>query len=343
MNKHMTGIFVKPANAVKTAYSFIVSSLTGHPVTYGMPAAVSLELTSHCNLRCPECASGSGMMQRERGFMDPALYEKVIRELNPFIVYASLYFQGEPFLHPQFFSFLQQKGDARVIISTNGHYLGGENARKTVLSGIHKLIVSLDGMDQQSYSRYRVNGNLETVMAGIRKVSLEREKLNSPMKLELQFLVNRFNELQIAQAESFAREVKASLKLKSMQVIDSNNAGEWMPSDGRFARYETSGGRFTIKNPMPSRCLRLWLNPVITWDGKVIPCCFDKDAEYEMGDLRSETFRDIWHGSKFREFRKNVLSDRKSIQICRNCSSGMRNVKFCKDFLQTKKSPLHIL
>ncbi|MDX9929879.1 MAG: radical SAM/SPASM domain-containing protein [Bacteroidales bacterium] len=324
----MAGIFVKPANAVRSAYSYIASSLTGHPVTYGMPATVSLELTSHCNLRCPECASGSGMMLREKGFMDPALYEKVIRELNPFIWYASLYFQGEPFLHPGIFSFLQLMENTKVIISTNGHYLGGENAARTVLSGIHKLIVSLDGMDQQSYSKYRVNGNLETVMAGIRNVSLERQRLNSPMKLELQFLVNRFNEHQIAQAESFAREVKATLRLKSMQVIDGHDAGEWMPSDRKFARYESSGGRFTIKNPMPSRCLRLWLNPVITWDGKVLPCCFDKDAEYEMGDLRSQTFREIWHGRKFREFRLKLLSDRKSIPICRNCTSGMRNVKF---------------
>ena len=324
----MAGIIVKPANAVKSAYSYIVSSLTGLPVTYGMPATVSIELTNHCNLACPECASGSGMMLRERGFMDPALYKKVIRELNPFIWYASLYFQGEPFLHPDIFSFLQLKEKAKVIISTNGHYLGRENARKTVLSGIHKLIVSLDGMDQQSYSRYRVNGNLETVIAGIRNVSLERQRLNSHMKLELQFLVNRFNEHQITQAESFAREVKASLRLKSMQVIDGHDAGEWMPSNEKYARYETSGGRFTIKNPMPSRCLRLWLNPVITWDGKVLPCCFDKDAEYEMGDLRSETFREIWHGNKFREFRLKVLSDRKSIPICKNCTSGMRNVKF---------------
>lgn len=324
----MAGIIVKSANAISSAYSYIAGSLTGLPVIYGMPATVSLELTSHCNLRCPECASGSGMMLRERGFMDPALYEKVIRELNPFIWYASLYFQGEPYLHPGFFSFLQLTENTKIIISTNGHYLGGENAKKTVLSGIHKLIVSLDGMDQQSYSKYRISGNLETVMAGIRNVSLERQRLNSPMKLELQFLVNRFNEHQIAQAESFAREVKASLKLKSMQVIDGHDAGEWMPSDEKYARYKTSGDRFTIKNPMPSRCLRLWLNPVITWDGKVLPCCFDKDADYEMGDLRSETFREIWHGNKFRDFRKMVLTDRKSIPICRNCTSGMRNVEF---------------
>jgi len=60
----------------------------------------------------------------------------------------------------------------------------------------------------------------------------------------------------------------------------------------------------------------------------VLPCCFDKDAEYVMGDLSSQSFREIWHGSKFREFRHRVLSGRRSIPICRNCSSGMRNVEY---------------
>jgi len=319
---------VKSVNAVKSAFSWAASSVTGLPLIAGMPATVSFELTNHCNLRCPECASGSGMMLRDRGFMDPALFEKAIGELKPWLWYTSLYFQGEPYLHPELFSFIRMCENTKVIISTNGHFLDGSNSGETVRSGIYKLIVSLDGMDQETYSKYRVKGNLETVMAGIRNVSRERERLSSPMKLEIQFLVNRYNEHQIAMAESFVREVKASLKLKSMQVINSRDAGKWMPSETKYARYEMKDKRFAIKNAMPSRCLRLWLNPVISWDGKVLPCCFDKDAEYVMGDLSSQSFREIWHGSKFREFRHRVLSGRRSIPICRNCSSGMRNVEY---------------
>ena len=53
---------------------------------------------------------------------------------------------------------------------------------------------------------------------------------------------------------------------------------------------------------------RFWFNPVITWDGKVVPCCFDKDAEYVMGDLNQDSFREIWNGTKYRIFRKSILS-----------------------------------
>ncbi len=68
-------------------------------------------------------------------------------------------------------------------------------------------------------------------------------------------------------------------------------------------------GEYRIKSSLPDRCARLWFNPVITWDGKVLPCCFDKDADHIMGDLNQESFRDIWNGTKYRLFRRILLSD----------------------------------
>lgn len=260
--------------------------------------------------------------------MDPLLFEKTVSELRPYLNYISLYFQGEPMMHPDFFSFLILSGGIKTIVSTNGHFLTVENSEKMAHSGLYKLIVSLDGMDQKAYSEYRKNGDIGKVMEGIRNISSARHRLKSPVKLELQFLVNRYNERQIREAESFAREMKAQLKLKSMQVINVQDSWRWMPSDLEYARYEKTGGKYTIRNSMPSGCLRLWLNPVITWDGKVLPCCFDKDAEFIMGDLTKDSFRTIWNGKEYAEFRKRVLSERKSVSICRNCTSGMRGIRY---------------
>lgn len=260
--------------------------------------------------------------------MDPLLFEKTVDELRPFLYYISLYFQGEPMMHPDFFSFLVLSGGIKTIVSTNGHFLTVENSEEIALSGLHKLIVSLDGMDQKAYSEYRRNGDLGKVKEGIRNISSARNRLKSPAKLELQFLVNRHNEHQIREAESFAREMKAHLKLKSMQVINVQDSWKWMPSAMEYARYEKTGGKYVIRNSMPSGCLRLWFNPVITWDGKVLPCCFDKDAEYVMGDVTKDSFRAIWNSTEYTEFRKRVLYSRKSIPICRNCSSGMRGIRY---------------
>jgi len=323
----MADTIVKATNALLSGFSYLTSSLSRRPVIFGMPAAVSFELTNNCNLICPECASGSGMMKRERGFMDTGLFEKTVTELRPYLYYMNLYFQGEPMMHPDFFTFLILSGEIKTVVSTNGHFLSGENSEKLVLSPLYKLIVSLDGMDQKAYSEYRRNGDLARVMEGVRNISSARDRFKSPMKLELQFLVNRHNEHQIREAGRFAGEMKAQLNLKSMQVINDRDAGNWMPSNKEYARYEKGEGKYAIRNSMPSGCLRLWLNPVITWDGKVLPCCFDKDAEFIMGDLKKDSFRTIWNNSDYKNFRKRILSERKSIEICRNCTSGMRGIR----------------
>jgi len=321
----MAEIIQKTSNVLLSGSTYLLSSLRGSPGILGMPVSISFELTNHCNLKCPECTSGSGLMKRERGYMDIGLYKKVIGELKPFLFYINLYFQGEPMMHPRFFSFPGFADGIITVVSTNGHFLTEENSEKLIKSGLKKLIVSLDGMNQQVYSEYRQNGEFGKVIAGIRNVAAARDKFHSSLKLELQFLVNRYNENQIPEARRFAKETGASLKLKSMQVISDGNIGKWMPSTGKFRRYEKVNSRYTIRNSMPDRCPRLWFNPVITWDGHVIPCCFDKDAEFVMGNVNHESFRSIWNNTRYQEFRKNVFTGRSSVSICRNCTSGMKS------------------
>jgi radical SAM protein with 4Fe4S-binding SPASM domain len=322
----MIRYLIKPANAFLAGYSYLKSSLTGKPEIMGMPVSVTTELTNMCNLRCPECASGSGRMQRDRGYMDLDLFKKVMEELRPYLYNTNLYFQGEPMLHPLFFAFLSNTEKIYTTVSTNGHFLSEENSEKIVMSGLNKLIISLDGIDQETYSSYRVNGNINTVIDGIKNVTGARKRFNSSLKIEIQCLVNKLNEHQIPGIRDLANMVKAEFRLKSMQITERKNIGYWLPLNRRVSRYKLKNGEYVIKNSLPDRCARLWFNPVITWDGKVIPCCFDKNAEYILGDLKQDTFRDIWDGPKYRIFRKSILSGRSMTEICRNCSSGLRGV-----------------
>ncbi|MCU0455126.1 MAG: SPASM domain-containing protein [Bacteroidales bacterium] len=316
-------IIVKQANAAAAAFSFLASVVTRGGRTFGMPPAAGIELTNHCNLKCPECSSGSGMMKRERGFMSLELFEKAVSELRPFLYNMNLYFQGEPMMHPDFFGILEKCRGINTTLSTNGHFLTGENAKRIVLSGLRRIIISLDGMDQQTYSAYRVNGDFEKVVKGIRNISAARQQHLSGLKMIIQFLVNSRNEHQIESARKLASETGAELRLKTMQIIRGDHAA-WLPADERYSRYRRDGSRYIIRNRFSGRCLRVWYNPLITWDGKVIPCCFDKDADHVMGDLTRNSFREIWQGQEFRRFRESVVSGRKDFEICRNCTSGFR-------------------
>jgi len=320
--------FVRTINAFSSLSSYLTGILTHKPFIAGLPPAVSFELTNHCNLSCPECASGSGLMTREKGFMDPVLFERVVTELKPYLYYINLYFQGEPMMHPDFFSFTRPQRLVRLVVSTNGHFLAEADAEMIVRSGLFKLIVSLDGMDNYTYLHYRKGGNYERVVQGIRNVSSAIRSARSHLKLEIQFLVNRYNEYQIPRALKFANEVNATLRLKSMQVISSAEEDAWMPSNDKFRRYVMNGGGLSVKSTLPDRCLRMYLNPVITWDGMVIPCCFDKNADNIMGNLNMDSFVNIWKGEKYKSFRRSVLTGRKTIPICTNCTSGLKGVKF---------------
>jgi radical SAM protein with 4Fe4S-binding SPASM domain len=318
---------IKPINLIKTGYSYLKASSVVKADVNCMPVAISAELTNTCNLHCRHCSSGSGLTRRKRGFMDIGLFNRVMTELHPYLYNVNLYFQGEPMLHPQFFSFVASCLKTHSIVSTNGHFLSEENSEQIINSGLNKLIVSLDGVDQETYSAYRVGGSVDSVIEGLRNVARAKKKHGSSLKIEIQFLVNRFNEHQIPEVKQLARSIRASLSLKSMQILKKEDIALWMPSRRRFRRYRIKEGEFAIKNSLPDRCARLWFNPVITWDGKVVPCCFDKDAEHIMGDLNEDSFHEIWNGPRYRTFRKSILSCRHTIEICRNCTSGLKGVR----------------
>jgi radical SAM protein with 4Fe4S-binding SPASM domain len=323
----MAKVLIKQINTLANGFSFLFSSFAGKPIMAGLPPALGIEVTNYCNLHCIECPSGSGLMKRDKGFMNPDLYERILAELSPYLYNINLFLQGEPMIHPGFFKFIEASGNMHLVVSTNGHFLTSQNVIKIADSKLKKLIVSIDGMDEDTYSAYRAGGQLGIVMDGIRNVSEAIKHNNSSLKLELQFLVHSKNENQIQALRLFAKEVNASVKLKSMQILNACEAGKWLPVDGKYRRYKEEGSSFIIKNSLPDRCFRLWTNPVITWDGKVLPCCFDKDADHIMGDLEINSFREIWFGEKFAEFRQAVIHKRSSIKICCNCTSGMKGVK----------------
>ena len=108
-------------------------------------------------------------------------------------------------------------------------------------------------------------------------------------------------------------------------MYDFENGNPLIPSIGRYSRYaQQSDGTYKIKNLLKNECWKLWHSCVITWDGIVVPCCFDKDAEHKMGDLKEGSFKEIWRGSAYRSFRQQLLKGRDQIDICTNCTVGCK-------------------
>lgn len=257
------------------------------------------------------------------------LFEKVIHELAPTLSYLIFYFQGEPYLHPQFLDmvrFASSKG-IYTATSTNAHYLSDEAARKTVESGLDRLIISIDGTDQETYESYRVGGNLSKVIEGTKNVVRWRKQLKSKTPhLIFQFLVVRKNESQIEEVNKLAKELGVDeVALKTAQIYDYHNGSDLIPENDMYSRYaRQEDGTYSVKNKLLDHCWKMWHSCVITWDGKVVPCCFDKDAHHVLGDLNEKSFKEIWYNEQYQTFRESLLKSRSEIEICKNCTEGTK-------------------
>ncbi len=292
---------------------------------WGKPTTLSVEPTTSCNLRCPECPSGLRSFTRPTGMLQDQLFEKVILQSKSYLTWLHLYFQGEPFLNPRFLEMVKFADQNKIFTSTstNAHYLDKVTVDKILKSGLKQLIVSMDGITQEVYQQYRVGGNLEKVQKGLKLLIEEREKIvNNYPRVILQFLVTGQNEHQIPDLKSWAKKMKVDeLQLKTTQVYDFEEGSELIPSDLGYSRYIPSGdGKWKLKKKLENKCWRMWQGAVVTWDGQVVPCCFDKDASHVMGELKSQTLMAIWNSNSYQAFRNQLFMDRSQIEICRNCT-----------------------
>jgi len=159
-------------NAAKVLSSYYLSKWTGKPIQWGYPISISFEPTTSCNLRCPECPSGLRAFTRPTGMLQKDFFRETIDQLYKDLYYLVFYFQGEPYLNPDFLEMVKYASSKGIYTatSTNAHYLTDEKARKTVESGLDRLIISIDGTTQEVYEQYRVGGKLHKVIEGARNI-----------------------------------------------------------------------------------------------------------------------------------------------------------------------------
>ncbi|SOE20003.1 radical SAM additional 4Fe4S-binding SPASM domain-containing protein [Spirosomataceae bacterium TFI 002] len=314
-------------NGLKIIGSYAVSKVTKKARIAGFPIALAFEPTTSCNLRCPECPSGLRSFTRDTGMLEKTLFEQTIEELKGSLLYLTFYFQGEPYLHKDFLEMVSfaSKHKVYTATSTNAHYLDKKSARKTVESGLDRLIVSIDGTSQETYEQYRVGGKLEKVIEGTKNIiQAKKDAKSSTPHVIFQFLVVKPNEHEIEDVKKLASELGVDeVRLKTAQIYDYEQGSPLIPTIDKYSRYTPKGdGTYYIKNKFIDHCWKMWHSCVITWDGKVIPCCFDKDAHYQLGSLGENSFSQVWKSPAYTNFRQSLIKSRSEIEMCKNCTEG---------------------
>lgn len=318
------------ANIFQVMASYAISVALHRHVVWGKPFVITVEPTNHCNLRCPQCSTGSGRSRRAKGDLAVTHFEEVMKQISPFAVYLMLFDQGEPFLHGQLLDFIRIAKSHRlwVTISTNGHFLQQKKFRAQLIdSGLDVLIVSIDGITEETYTQYRRGGNLQRVVQGVKDLTRQRKISGQSLpKVFIQFVVMKHNEHEISQLSHFKRELGADhILLKSAYVEGIDEARLILPTERRFQRYQIEDGNLKVRGARKRPCRRPWFSTVVHWDGSVVPCCFDRDNVYALGNIAQNNFAEIWTSKAYQAFRNEILQNKNgNIDICENCTEGIK-------------------
>lgn len=321
--------FQRLTNATLVRWSYYRSKQASKPQLKGEPISLTIEPTTACNLGCPECPSGLKQFTRPEGNLKPEFYQRIIDQVYRKTFYLNFYFQGEPYINPAFLDMVSYASRKKMYTatSTNAHFLNDKNAKATVESGLDRLTISIDGTTQETYENYRKQGQLSKVIEGTKNIIRWKKELKSKSPYVIfQFLVVQPNQHQIEDAKQLARELGVDeIRFKTAQVYDYQNGNPLIPTINKYSRYQKQAdGTFKLKNKMLNECWRMWSSCVITWDGKVVPCCFDKDAQHQLGDIQKTPLQEIWTSAAYNHFRKTLLTNRQEIDICRNCTEGTK-------------------
>lgn len=300
---------------------------------WSYPLHMQFELVNYCQLRCPVCPTGTReMIRRPRG-MDPALFRKALREAGPRLITISLWGWGESLLHPALGEFLREarRYNAAVLLSTNGQNLDRNEIIKAIIENPPTfLIVALDGLTNESNSRFRIGASMEPALRGVERLVKERNLRNQdgPI-LHMRFMVMKHNRHELPHAEEFARAHGFDLlTIRMLSIVDSD-AG--IQNQARLTTDMSGFNPSRKKHEDASRrrgyiCMQPFWYPSLFADGTLVACEQDYNAQLSLGVLEKEArFSDLWFGGRSIQARRQIRDAFQTLSFCRNCPAYNRD------------------
>lgn len=330
--------------------SFFVSRFGGYWFVH-RPTFLSIEPANYCMLRCPQCPVGqrgaaiatdhcgaagakrdaavaegkrTAAGADERRLLSMELCRRVVDEAAEYAHTVIFHFQGEPLLNPALPEMIRYAHERRLftMLSTNAQTLTPALAEALIRAGLDQIIVSVDGLSQETYAHYRVGGSLERALGGLRALAEVKRRLGYGPEIVMQCLYLRANEHEWTRMREDYKQLGADkLAMKTAQFYDFEDGNVDMPTDSRFSRYvRGKDGKYRLKKKQHNRCYRLWSGCVMTTDGTILPCCFDKDHSYPLGKMSESSLAAIFRSPAAVRFRKTLLRNRRAYGICGNCT-----------------------
>ncbi|TAN61185.1 radical SAM protein [bacterium] len=342
----MTSIFTDSADIVrnlKTSAAGALCSRFPFLISLRRPPIVVVEASNICSLACPLCETVNSM-QRPKGVMRIETFKRMLSQVSPFVRRMQFSFAGEPLMNENLCSMVEMATQKNISckVDTNGVFLE-KYARQLVDSGLQRINVALNGVDQETLSFYRKNSDFNAVVAGAKKLIEYRNKKNKAFpKAHMQFIVTKNNEDRLDEAVRLASNIGFDvIEFKSLSIclgdwIDDEKrslaADLYLPENQEFLRYKTENGKWVLNSNLNRFCADIFTSAVVLWNGDVVLCCMDVEGKYKSGNILNEHFLKIWRCGTMNKLRSAIL--KKELPICKNCSltSGhIQRVKLAED------------
>ena len=273
----------------------------------GYPEVFNIELTNSCPMKCIMCPRK--YMKRKVGFMKFDLYQKIIDQLKGYTYAIWLHHFGESLLHPEIDKFIDyaKQNKIKTQLSINPVLLNKNNIQKII--NLDYLHISLDGTNEETYKKLRgKNADYNKAIKLIHEFLREKNKPYTTLAI-----------IRMKETETELEHFKKQWKNSGINNIEIKEFTTWDGSIKEIHKLISKPSEAYQKN-LQYPCIRPWHRITILWDGRVVPCCYDYDGKYILGDLNKQTLKEIWNSQEILELRRQqIFNDLKNNKLCISC------------------------
>jgi radical SAM protein with 4Fe4S-binding SPASM domain len=299
-------------------------------VLSGYPYKMVIDASDVCSLHCVFCPTGQGRRKASASMLSLPNFKIILDKLGNHLLNIDFFNWGEPLLNKDIYRLVRHAKTYGITcaISTNFNTFEKTGPRDMVLSGLDFLDISLDGVNQESYEKYRVGGDFNKVIENIKSlVKTKKEMRSQKPYIRWNYIVFKHNEKFIKQAEQMSKTLQVDqIVFKTAWIYSIEELySEWLPENKVYSRYVVQR-----KNNAPSKilyaptadfCRDPWRTIVMDASGNVFPCCGDIDKRQNFGNILADPFDSIWNGARYRSARNFISTGKVSGGVKVPCCS----------------------
>ena len=294
------------------------------------PLKLIFDPTNACQLACPLCPTGLGMVDRKKGHAELELFRSLMRQVGDYVFMVDFYNWGDPMLSPRLEEFIGIASAHRVVSTISSNFslkLTDERIERLLASGVGEIIICVDGATRETHTRYRRRSDFDLILDNMRRIVAARRRSGRTHPLiTWQFVVFSFNEHETERARAMAEEIGVDRihfqppfiqhERYELPEADRREIVHWAP---KATRYHTH----VAPAPRGNRCGWHYTTVAINWDGSVTPCStsFRKADDFgTFGTAGEHGYMEVVNNGKFQAAR-GVLADGKARGggLCERC------------------------